>query len=166
MARPSSLYPGVQQTIEWAVLFGNVRIEIERRQGRHVVSDGGPTHADLGTLWRLAAAERVSYFGTPAPYVQTCLKEGLRPASVFGGTDLCAAFVGAAPDVPVWLGELSCRMLGAPVAAYDEAGREVVDEVGSTLNRGGVRMGTSEFYRVVTCCALSLDPPTSFGECR
>ncbi|MGH8824156.1 MAG: acetoacetate--CoA ligase, partial [Jiangellaceae bacterium] len=108
-------------------------------------------------------------------------------------------------DVPVWLGELSCRMLGAPVAAFDEAGGEVVDEVGelvitgpmpsmpirfwndpdgvrlreayfdhfpgvwrhgdwirvtnrgsaviygrsdSTLNRGGIRMGTSEFYRV------------------
>jgi acetoacetyl-CoA synthetase len=127
-------------------------------------------------------------------------------ASVSGGTDLCTAFVGAAPDVPVWLGEISCRMLGAAVAAYDERGAEVHDEVGelvitepmpsmpvsfwhdpdgarlneayfdvyegvwrhgdwikvtprgscviygrsdSTLNRGGVRMGTSEFYRVV-----------------
>jgi acetoacetyl-CoA synthetase len=126
--------------------------------------------------------------------------------SVSGGTDLCTAFVGAAPDVPVWMGELSCPMLGAAAAAFDEHGREVVDEVGelvitepmpsmpvffwndpdgsrlreayfetfpgvwrhgdwirftsrgssviygrsdSTLNRGGVRMGTSEFYRVV-----------------
>ena len=43
--------------------------------------------------------------------------------SVSGGTDLCTAFVGAAPDVPVWLGELSCRMLGAAVAAFDEAGQ-------------------------------------------
>src|ERR1700754_4817461 len=126
--------------------------------------------------------------------------------SVSGGTDLCPAFVGSAPDVPVWLGELSCRTLGAAVAAYDEQGKELIDEVGelvitrpmpsmpiylwndpdgtrlhegyyepypntwrhgdwiritdrgsaviygrsdSTLNRGGVRMGTSEFYRVV-----------------
>jgi len=208
-----------------------------------VLYDGSPAHPDLGTLWRLAADERITYFGTSAPYIQSCLKNGLRPASTYdlgplravgstgspltsegfrwvadevgggvqiasvsGGTDLCTAFVGAAPDVPVWLGELSCRMLGAPVAAYDEAGREVVDEVGelvitgpmpsmpvffwadpsgarlreayfedypgvwrhgdwiritprgsaviygrsdSTLNRGGVRMGTSEFYRVV-----------------
>jgi acetoacetyl-CoA synthetase len=125
---------------------------------------------------------------------------------VSGGTDLCTAFVGSAPDVPVWLGELSCRALGAAVAAYDEAGNEVVEQVGelvitspmpsmpvyfwndengsrlreayfepypgiwrhgdwiritdrgsaviygrsdSTLNRGGVRMGTAEFYRVV-----------------
>jgi acetoacetyl-CoA synthetase len=208
-----------------------------------VLYDGSPAYPDLTALWRLAEEQAVTYFGTSAPYIQSCLKEGLRPASahdlsalravgstgapltpegfhwiahefgpgvqiasVSGGTDLCTAFVGAAPDVPVWLGELSCRMLGAPVAAYDEAGREVVDQVGelvitgpmpsmplffwndpdgsrlrdayfgdfpgvwrhgdwiritprgsaviygrsdSTLNRGGIRMGTSEFYRVV-----------------
>jgi acetoacetyl-CoA synthetase len=132
------------------------------------------------------------------PDIQIC--------SVSGGTDLCTAFVAASPDVPVWLGELSCRALGAAVAAFDDDGKEVVEEVGelvitepmpsmpvsfwndpdgtrlhdayfepypgiwrhgdwikltnrgsaviygrsdSTLNRGGVRMGTSEFYRVV-----------------
>ncbi|TWH21952.1 acetoacetate--CoA ligase [Prauserella rugosa] len=132
------------------------------------------------------------------PEVQIC--------SVSGGTDLCTAFVGSAPDVPVWLGELSCRCLGAAAHAYDDGGRAVVEEVGelvltkpmpsmpvmfwndpdgtrlreayfedfpgvwrhgdwikitkrgsaiiygrsdSTLNRGGVRMGTAEFYRVV-----------------
>jgi acetoacetyl-CoA synthetase len=207
-----------------------------------VLYDGNPGHPDLGALWRLAAEERVSYFGTSAPFVQSCLKEGLRPAadndlsalralgstgaplspegfrwiasevgshvqicSVSGGTDLCAAFVGAAPDVPVWEGEISCRALGAAVVSLDEAGDEVHDDVGelvitkpmpsmpvafwndpdgsrlreayfemypgrwrhgdwiritprgscviygrsdSTLNRGGVRMGTSEFYAV------------------
>jgi acetoacetyl-CoA synthetase len=208
-----------------------------------VLFDGSPGHPDLTTLWRLAEQYRVTYFGTSAPYVQSCLKEGLRPAATFdlsalrtvgstgapltpegfawiseasgphvqpasvsGGTDLCTAFVGAAPEVPVWRGELSCRMLGAAVAAFDEQGQPLVDEVGelvitkpmpsmpvffwndpdgsrlreayfenypgiwrhgdwiritprgsaviygrsdSTLNRGGVRMGTSEFYRVV-----------------
>ncbi|MFL6142053.1 MAG: acetoacetate--CoA ligase [Labedaea sp.] len=131
---------------------------------------------------------------------------GVQICSVSGGTDVCTAFVGSAPDVPVWLGELSCRSLGAAVQAFDEDGRAVVDAVGelvitrpmpsmpvffwddpdgarlreayyetypglwrhgdwiqvtprgsaiiygrsdSTLNRGGVRMGTSEFYRVV-----------------
>ncbi|HEY3611876.1 MAG TPA: acetoacetate--CoA ligase [Pseudonocardiaceae bacterium] len=208
-----------------------------------VLFDGSPGHPSLASLWQLAEQERITYFGTSAPYVQSCLKEGLRPVdrfdlsalravgstgaplspegfrwladavgshlqicSVSGGTDLCTAFVGSAPDVPVWLGELSCRALGAAVAAYDEAGNPVVDEVGelvitrpmpsmpvyfwndedgsrlreayfemypgiwrhgdwiritdrgsaviygrsdSTLNRGGVRMGTAEFYRVV-----------------
>ena len=207
-----------------------------------VLYDGSPSLPDLAALWRIAAEERVTYFGTSAPYLQSCLKADLHPAaahdltalrilgstgapltpegfrwiadelpgvqiaSISGGTDLCTAFVGAAPDVPVWLGELSCRTLGSAVAAYDETGREVIDEVGelvitapmpsmpvffwndpdgsrlreayfadfpgvwrhgdwiritprgsaviygrsdSTLNRGGVRMGTSEFYRVV-----------------
>ena len=208
-----------------------------------VLFDGSPAHPDLSTLWRLAERHRVTYFGTSASYIQSCLKQHLTPASshdlsalralgstgaplspegfrwiadevgadvqicsVSGGTDLCTAFVGAAPDVPVWLGELSCRMLGAAVAAYDDQGKELVDEVGelvitrpmpsmpiylwndpsgsrlheayyepypntwrhgdwiritdrgsaviygrsdSTLNRGGVRMGTSEFYSVV-----------------
>ncbi|MEU7525272.1 acetoacetate--CoA ligase [Saccharothrix sp. NPDC042600] len=208
-----------------------------------VLFDGSPAHPDLSVLWHLAEQHRVTYFGTSAPYIQSCLKEDLKPAarydltglkvvgstgapltpegfrwiadavgrdvqiaSVSGGTDLCTAFVAAAPDLPVWLGELSCRALGAAVRAYDEAGTEVVDQVGelvitepmpsmpvffwgdedgsrlreayfdtypgvwrhgdwirvtprgsaviygrsdSTLNRGGVRMGTSEFYRVV-----------------
>ncbi len=208
-----------------------------------VLFDGSPAHPSMTTLWELAERYGVTYFGTSAPYIQTCLKWELRPrddydlsalraigstgaplttdgfrwigdavgsdvqiASVSGGTDLCTAFVGASPDVPVWLGEISCRMLGAAVAAFDESGREVHDEVGelvltkpmptmpvffwndpdgtrlrdayfdtfpgvwrhgdwvritergtvviygrsdSTLNRGGVRMGTAEFYRVV-----------------
>lgn len=208
-----------------------------------VLYDGSPAHPDLNVLWHLAEQHRVTYFGTSAPYIQSCLKEDLHPASrydltglrvvgstgapltpegfrwiasavgsdvqiasVSGGTDLCTAFVAAAPDRPVWLGELSCRALGAAVEAYDESGKPVVEEVGelvitkpmpsmpvffwddedgsklhdayfdtfegvwrhgdwirvtrrgsaviygrsdSTLNRGGVRMGTSEFYRVV-----------------
>ncbi|HEY9377500.1 MAG TPA: AMP-binding protein, partial [Jiangellaceae bacterium] len=48
---------------------------------------------------------------------------GVQIASISGGTDLCTAFIAAAPDVPVWLGELSCRTLGSAVAAYDEDGR-------------------------------------------
>jgi acetoacetyl-CoA synthetase len=208
-----------------------------------VLFDGSPGHPDLNVLWHLAEQHRVSYFGTSAPYIQSCLKAGIRPSaefdltalraigstgaplsvegfrwivdevgervqicSVSGGTDVCTAFVGSAPDLPVWLGELSCRSLGAAVEAFDEAGKPVVEEVGelvltspmpsmpvffwndpdgsrlreayfemypgiwrhgdwiritsrgsaviygrsdSTLNRGGVRMGTAEFYRVV-----------------
>jgi len=208
-----------------------------------VLFDGNPGHPDLGVLWRLAARHGVTYFGVSAPFVQACLKAGLRPrdshdlgalravgstgaplpvegfrwigdavgehvqiCSVSGGTDVCAAFVGSAPTVPVWLGEISCAALGAAVVAYDDAGTEVVDEVGelvltrpmpsmpvsfwndpdgtrlraayfaefpgawrhgdwvrrtprgsyviygrsdSTLNRGGVRMGTADFYSVV-----------------
>jgi acetoacetyl-CoA synthetase len=126
--------------------------------------------------------------------------------SFSGGTDICSAFVGACPVVPVWAGEISCRYLGAKVEAFDPQGRSVVGELGelvltepmpsmpvgfwgdadgsryreayfdvfpgvwrhgdwvtiaergslvisgrsdATLNRGGVRLGTSDFYSVV-----------------
>jgi len=126
--------------------------------------------------------------------------------STSGGTDMCTAFVGGVPTLPVYLGELQGRILGASVQAWDPAGRPLVGEVGelvitqpmpsmplffwgdsdgsryresyfemfpgvwrhgdwieitsrgtaiiygrsdSTINRGGVRMGTSEIYRAV-----------------
>ncbi|MEA2686841.1 MAG: acetoacetyl-CoA synthetase [Actinomycetota bacterium] len=131
---------------------------------------------------------------------------GLVLGSVSGGTDVCTAFVGSCPVLPVVAGEIQCRYLGAAVEAFDEDGKSVTDEVGelvvtepmpsmpvflwgdedharyraayfdtypgvwrhgdwiritdrgscviygrsdSTLNRGGVRIGTSELYRVV-----------------
>jgi acetoacetyl-CoA synthetase len=138
-------------------------------------------------------------------WIGDAVGEHVQICSVSGGTDVCAAFVAAAPTVPVWLGELSCAALGAAVVAYDETGEEILDEVGelvitrpmpsmpvafwndpdgtrlreayyedypgvwrhgdwirrtprgsyviygrsdSTLNRGGVRMGTADFYAV------------------
>jgi len=126
--------------------------------------------------------------------------------STSGGTDMCTAFVGGVPTLPVYLGELQARSLGAAVAAWDPDGKPLVDQVGelvitrpmpsmpiffwgdadgsrlrdsyfsmypgvwrhgdwikitsrgtaviygrsdSTINRGGVRMGTSEIYRAV-----------------
>jgi acetoacetyl-CoA synthetase len=126
--------------------------------------------------------------------------------STSGGTDVCTAFVGGVPTLPVYLGELQGRALGAAVEAWDPDGRALIDEVGelvitqpmpsmplffwgdedgsryresyfemypgvwrhgdwieitsrgtaiiygrsdSTINRGGVRMGTSEIYRAV-----------------
>ena len=126
--------------------------------------------------------------------------------STSGGTDLCTAFVGGVPILPVYRGELQARALGAAVEAWDEQGRPLIGEVGelvvtepmpsmpvflwgdedgsryraayfehypgvwrhgdwieitsrgtaiiygrsdSTINRSGVRMGTSEIYRAV-----------------
>ncbi len=126
--------------------------------------------------------------------------------STSGGTDMCTAFVGGVPTLPVYLGELQARSLGAAVQAWDPDGNGLIEEVGelvitepmpsmpiffwgdedgerlrdsyfsmypgvwrhgdwikitergtaiiygrsdSTINRGGVRMGTSEIYRAV-----------------
>ncbi len=139
-------------------------------------------------------------------WVYDHVQPGLVLGSVSGGTDVCTAFVGSCPVLPVVAGEIQCRYLGAAVEAFDEDGTAVVDRVGelvvtepmpsmpvrlwgdegharyrsayfdrypgvwrhgdwititdrgscviygrsdSTLNRGGIRIGTSELYRVV-----------------
>jgi acetoacetyl-CoA synthetase len=208
-----------------------------------VLYDGSPGYPDLSALWRLAAEEKVSYFGVSVPFLMACraahqvpraafdlralrslgstgaplpsagfewvyrdVSPDLLLGSVSGGTDLCTAFVGSSPLLPVYAGELQCRALGADVQAFDASARPVLGQLGelviaspmpcmpvsfwndpdgaryresyfdhypgvwrhgdwilltergsavisgrsdATLNRGGVRMGTSEFYRVV-----------------
>ncbi len=208
-----------------------------------VLYDGSPAASGLGTLWKLAEEERVTYFGTSAPYLLACKKAGLIPkelaclssirsigttgaplpadgfqwvyeqvkqdlllGSLSGGSDVCTAFVLSCPLLPVLSGEIQCRGLGAKVEAWDDEGHALSGQVGelvlteplpsmptgfwndpertrffasyfsvypavwrhgdwlkltqsggcviygrsdSTLNRGGVRMGTSEFYGLV-----------------
>jgi len=149
--------------------------------------------------------------GSPLPpegfgWVYEHVKKDLWLFSTSGGTDLCTAFIGGVPVLPVHAGELQARSLGAKVEAFGEDGNSLVDEVGelvitapmpsmplylwgdeggekyrdsyfdkypgiwrhgdwilikphggcviygrsdSTINRGGVRMGTSEIYSAV-----------------
>lgn len=208
-----------------------------------VMFDGNPSYPDASMLWQLADELKVTYFGTSAPFLLQCRKEGLVPkdiadlsalrgvgstgaplpaegfrwvyeavsptvhlGSLSGGTDVCSAFVGSAPNVPVYAGEIACRCLGASVEAYDVNAQPVIGSLGelvitapmpsmpvgfwgdtdgsryraayfedipgvwrhgdwititergtctitgrsdATLNRGGVRLGTAEFYTVV-----------------
>jgi acetoacetyl-CoA synthetase len=141
--------------------------------------------------------------------------------STSGGTDVCTAFVGGVPTLPVYQGELQARALGARVEAWSPEGVALVGEVGelvltepmpsmplffwgdadgsryresyfemfpgvwrhgdwieisdrgtaiisgrsdATINRGGIRMGTSEIYSAVLTFdevvdALVLDLP-------
>jgi acetoacetyl-CoA synthetase len=228
-----------------------------------VLYDGNPGTPDMGRLWDLAEASRMTCFGTSASYIAACMKAGVEPAagrdlsalravgstgsplapegfawvyehvgadtwlfSTSGGTDVCTAFVGGCPILPVYEGELQARALGADLHAFDEHGRPVIGEVGelvltqpmpsmplrfwgdddgarlrdayfsmypgvwrhgdwirltargtaviygrsdSTINRGGVRMGTSEIYRAVLAVddvvdALVVDVPREGGE--
>jgi acetoacetyl-CoA synthetase len=164
-----------------------------------------------GKDFDLTAIRGIGSTGSPLPpegfaWVYEEVSSDLLLGSASGGTDVCTAFVGPCPLVPVYAGEISCRCLGAKVESFDESGRPLVgkrgelvitepmpsmpvgfwgDEDGSryraayfdhiegvwrhgdwiritergtcvitgrsdaTLNRGGIRMGTSEFYRVV-----------------
>jgi len=53
-------------------------------------------------------------------------------SSISGGTDVCTAFVGGCPLMPVRSGEISCRYLGARVEAY-AGGEPVVGEQGELV---------------------------------
>ena len=44
-----------------------------------VLYDGSPLHPDEGVLWRLAAGERVTHFGTSPKYLAALEKSGYRP---------------------------------------------------------------------------------------
>src|SRR3954467_9601286 len=53
--------------------------------------------------------------------------------SASGGTDLCTAFVGGVPELPVYEGELQARALGAAIESWDPEGRPLTGEVGELV---------------------------------
>ena len=205
--------------------------------------DGSPAYPDMNALWQFAQDTGMTFFGTSAGYIASCMKAEIEPgknfdlsalrgigstgsplppegfqwiyehvkrdvwlASVSGGTDVCSAFITGSVLLPVNAGELQCRSLGAKVESYNEQGQPLINEVGelvitepmpsmpiffwndpegkryhesyfdmyphiwrhgdwititpsgsaiiygrsdSTINRQGIRMGSSEIYRVV-----------------
>lgn len=54
-------------------------------------------------------------------------------APISGGTDLCGAFVGGHPMMPVRAGEMQCRWLGNAVRAFDPDGNDLIGEVGELV---------------------------------
>ena len=87
---------------------------------------------DLGRL------RVVGSTGSPLPpagfaWVYEKVKRDVLLASISGGTDVCTAFVGSCPLLPVHAGELQCRCLGVKAEAFDEAGRAVRDQVGELV---------------------------------
>ncbi len=66
--------------------------------------------------------------GSPLPpesfdYVYSHVSEDVLLASMAGGTDLVASLSGGCPILPVWRGEIQCRMLGMKVEVFDDEGR-------------------------------------------
>ena len=86
----------------------------------------------------LSPLKSIGSTGSPLPpegfdWIYEHVKEDTWLFSTSGGTDLCTAFIGGCPLLPVRSGELQCRSLGAKVEAYDEDGNPVLDEVGELV---------------------------------
>lgn len=91
-----------------------------------------------GTEHDLAALHTIGSTGstlhTPAwAWVRDEVGERVQLVSTTGGTDVAAAFIGGAPTVPVWEGEISCASLGVALDAFSAAGEPVRDEVGELV---------------------------------
>lgn len=53
--------------------------------------------------------------------------------SLSGGTDVCTAFVGGHPDLPVLPGQIQCKMLGAAISVWDNDAKEVIETAGELV---------------------------------
>ena len=95
---------------------------------------------DLSRIWALGTT------GSPlAPDVQAWGTEQFRRiasgplqadiwwCNISGGTDFCGAFIGGHRELPQSPGVMQCRMLGAAVEAWNDAGEPVVGQVGELV---------------------------------
>jgi acetoacetyl-CoA synthetase len=92
----------------------------------------GPRGHDLSRLRRVGVSGS-AFPATSQQALQDDLGPGVQICSISGGTDVVSAFVGPAPNLPVWPGELSRPCLGVAVDAFDEEGRPVRGEVGELV---------------------------------
>ncbi len=82
-----------------------------------------------GRDFALDRLRQVGSTGSPLPadgyrWVRDHVGVDIQLCSISGGTDVCTAFLGGAPVVPVRAGEISTRMLGCDVRAFDAEGAE------------------------------------------
>ncbi len=68
-------------------------------------------------------------------YIYDAWKPDIHLASVSGGTDICACFVGGVPTLPVRRGELQGAMLGMDLDALDDEGNPVSSGSGEFVCR-------------------------------
>lgn len=91
-----------------------------------------------GKQYNLEALRSIGSTGSPLPpesftYVMEKVKDKVWLCSMSGGTDVCTAFVGGCPELPVYEGEIQCRALGCALYAYDDSGNPLKDEVGEMV---------------------------------
>jgi len=139
---------GSKDKPDWTVLW--------RFAARHRVSFFGAgaafyancmkAHIDLAQCGDLSRVWALGTTGSPlAPDVQAWGTEQFRRiakspeqsdiwwCNISGGTDFCGAFIGGNRELPQQPGVMQCRMLGAAVEAWNDAGEPVVGEVGELV---------------------------------
>jgi acetoacetyl-CoA synthetase len=91
------------------------------------------------TKFDLKNLRSIGSTGSPLPpeafgWVYENVKSDVWLSSMAGGTDVCTAWVGGNPLLPVYQGEIQCRCLGCAMESWDENGQPVpVGEVGEMV---------------------------------
>lgn len=131
--------------------------------GTLCIFDGIINHNNNQTFWDFIKQAHVDHLGAGAVYFTSIEDLDIKnyepkvvgstgsplPASTFealqakfpnahiislsGGTDVCSAFLSGNSLLPVYAGQLQCKALGADIAAYNEQGEEIIDEVGELI---------------------------------
>ena len=160
--------------------------------------------------FKLDSLRSIGSTGSPLPaegfqWIYSKVKQDIWLTSMSGGTDVCSAFVGGCPLLPVYKSEIQCIALGCDLQVWDESGTRTNEEgemvitkpmpsmpvffwndpefkryyesyfdvypgvwrhgdwirktehegiiiygrSDATLNRGGVRIGSAEIYKVL-----------------
>ncbi len=89
---------------------------------------------------RLTSLREILSTGSPLlpesfDHIYSNWKADLHLASISGGTDICACFLGGVPTLPVRRGELQGPMLGMDMATFDSAGRPVTGVPAELVSR-------------------------------
>ena len=66
-------------------------------------------------------------------YVYQNVKQDICLSSIAGGTDILGCFIGGNPALPVYRGEIQCRLLGMAVEVFDENGASQNNEKGELV---------------------------------
>ena len=95
---------------------------------------------DLSRLWAIGTtgsplAAEVQQWGTEQfrRISSGPLQDDIWWCNISGGTDFCGAFIGGHRELPQQPGVMQCRMLGAAVEAWDDAGEPVIGQVGELV---------------------------------
>ncbi|MGI9365882.1 MAG: acetoacetate--CoA ligase [Rhizobiaceae bacterium] len=130
----SPFYPGANAIFDYAseeqfTFFGTSAkfIDAVRNSGCRPIE----TH-DLSSVQTIAST------GSPLSpenfsFVYEGIKDDIHLASVSGGTDIVACFVGAVPWNPVYIGEIQGATLGLDVQVWDDDGKPVRQEKGELV---------------------------------
>ena len=86
----------------------------------------------------LSSVRTITSTGSPLvpegfDYVYENVKKDVCLSSIAGGTDIVGCFVGGNPTLPVWRGEIQCKLTGMAADVFDDDGNSVIGEKGELV---------------------------------